>query len=47
MSTALFGAAARMLRALAKPSWAWNVGLRGRPHDLGNISHYLGKPTQL
>jgi L-lactate dehydrogenase (cytochrome) len=37
----------RMLQALAKPSWAWNVGLRGRPHDLGNISHYLGKPTQL
>jgi L-lactate dehydrogenase (cytochrome) len=37
----------RMLQAVAKPSWAWNVGLRGRPHDLGNISHYLGKPTQL
>jgi len=37
----------RMLQALAKPAWAWNVGLRGRPHDLGNISHYLGKPTQL
>jgi L-lactate dehydrogenase (cytochrome) len=37
----------RMLQALAKPSWAWDVGLRGRSHDLGNISHYLGKPTQL
>jgi L-lactate dehydrogenase (cytochrome) len=37
----------RMLQALANPSWAWNVGLHGRPHDLGNISHYLGKPTQL
>jgi L-lactate dehydrogenase (cytochrome) len=37
----------RMLQAFGRPSWAWNVGLRGRPHDLGNISHYLGKPTQL
>ncbi|AWL29495.1 alpha-hydroxy-acid oxidizing protein [Acinetobacter defluvii] len=27
--------------------WAWNVGLLGRPHDLGNISKYLGKPTGL
>ena len=26
-----------------KPSWAFNVGLMGRPHDLGNISTYLGK----
>jgi L-lactate dehydrogenase (cytochrome) len=37
----------RMLQAFGRPSWAWNVGLRGRPHDLGNISHYLGKPTEL
>jgi len=37
----------RLLQALGKPAWSWDVGLRGRPHDLGNISHYLGKPTQL
>jgi L-lactate dehydrogenase (cytochrome) len=37
----------RMLQAFGKPAWSWDVGLRGRPHDLGNISHYLGKPTQL
>jgi L-lactate dehydrogenase (cytochrome) len=37
----------RILQAFGKPTWAWNVGLRGRPHDLGNVSHYLGKPTQL
>jgi L-lactate dehydrogenase (cytochrome) len=41
------GPVRRMLQAFGKPSWAWNVGLRGRPHDLGNISHYLGKPTEL
>jgi L-lactate dehydrogenase (cytochrome) len=36
-----------MLQAFGKPGWAWDVGLRGRPHDLGNISRYLGKPTEL
>lgn len=37
----------RMLQAITHPRWALDVGLRGRPHDLGNISHYLGKPTGL
>lgn len=37
----------RMLQAVLHPGWAWDVGLFGRPHDLGNISTYLGKPTKL
>ena len=37
----------RMVQAAAHPGWAWDVGLRGRPHDLGNISHYMGKPMAL
>ncbi|AHC36983.1 MULTISPECIES: FMN-dependent L-lactate dehydrogenase LldD [Pseudomonas] len=37
----------RMLQAVTKPQWALDVGLLGRPHDLGNISKYLGKPTTL
>jgi L-lactate dehydrogenase (cytochrome) len=37
----------RMLQAMSHPSWAWDVGLRGRPHDLGNISAYRGQPTGL
>ncbi|MFC5373642.1 FMN-dependent L-lactate dehydrogenase LldD [Brevundimonas faecalis] len=37
----------RMLQAVTRPAWAWDVGLRGRPHDLGNVSAYLGKPTGL
>jgi L-lactate dehydrogenase (cytochrome) len=37
----------RVLQALLKPSWLWSVGLRGRPHDLGNISAYLGKRVGL
>lgn len=37
----------RYLQSIAHPQWAWDVGLNGRPHDLGNISTYLGKPTGL
>ncbi|WP_127075602.1 FMN-dependent L-lactate dehydrogenase LldD [Rhodomicrobium lacus] len=37
----------RMLQTVTHPGWSWDVGLRGRPHDLGNISAYLGKPTGL
>lgn len=37
----------RMLQAMTHPLWAWDVGLRGKPHDLGNISTYRGSPTGL
>jgi len=37
----------RMAQAARHPRWAWDVGLRGRPHDLGNVSAYRGKPTNL
>lgn len=37
----------RVLQAMMHPGWAWDVGVRGRPHDLGNVSAYLGKPTGL
>ena len=37
----------RYMQSCMHPHWAWNVGLMGRPHDLGNISKYLGKPTGL
>lgn len=37
----------RYAQAVAHPRWAWDVGLFGRPHDLGNVSRYLGKPTGL
>lgn len=42
-----YAASRRMLQAVTKPQWAFDVGLMGRPHDLGNISKYLGKPTHL
>jgi L-lactate dehydrogenase (cytochrome) len=37
----------RMIQAMTHPQWAWDVGLRGTPHDLGNVSAYLGKATGL
>ncbi|MGF7153712.1 FMN-dependent L-lactate dehydrogenase LldD [Novosphingobium gossypii] len=37
----------RMLQAVTHPRWAWDVGLLGRPHDLGNVSDYRGRPTDL
>ncbi len=37
----------RYAQAILHPHWAWHVGVQGKPHDLGNISHYLGKPTGL
>lgn len=33
----------RYMQSLTHLHWAWNVGLLGRPHDLGNISRYKGK----
>ncbi len=37
----------RIWQAMTHPQWAWNVGLNGKPHDLGNVSAYRGKPTTL
>ena len=42
-----FASSRRMLQAMTRPDWAFNVGLMGRPHDLGNISAYLGKAVTL
>ncbi|WP_019340347.1 FMN-dependent L-lactate dehydrogenase LldD [Stutzerimonas stutzeri] len=37
----------RILQAMAHPLWAWDVGLHGKPHDLGNITTYRGHTTGL
>lgn len=42
-----FAASRRLLQALAHPAWSFDVGLMGRPHDLGNISAYLGRRVGL
>jgi L-lactate dehydrogenase (cytochrome) len=37
----------RVLQTLGKPGWAWDVGLHGRPHRLGNLEPVLGKASGL
>ena len=37
----------RYLQSTTHPHWAWDVGLMGRPHTLGNISTYKGKNVSL
>lgn len=43
----LIGAARRAAQALVKPAWAWDVGICGRPHTLGNVAPVLGRDTGL
>ncbi len=40
-------AARRIFQAMRHPSWALDVGILGRPHDLGNISTYRGSKIEL
>ncbi|WP_058913437.1 FMN-dependent L-lactate dehydrogenase LldD [Entomohabitans teleogrylli] len=42
-----YAALRRYWQAVVHPGWSWDVGLLGRPHDLGNISAYRGTPTGL
>ena len=39
--------AKRVMQALGRPRWAWDVGLHGRPHQLGNLEPVLGKSSGL
>lgn len=41
------GSLRRGLQAAARPRWAWDVGLRGRPHTLGNVAPILGSGSGL
>ncbi|TCS14383.1 FMN-dependent L-lactate dehydrogenase LldD [Caulobacter sp. BK020] len=40
-------AARRLMQAVFKPSWAWDVGIMGRPHTLGNVAPVLGANSGL
>jgi L-lactate dehydrogenase (cytochrome) len=41
------GAARRLMQAMFKPDWAWDVGVMGRPHTLGNVAPVLGASSGL
>lgn len=38
----LGGQLRRVAQALGRPRWAWDVGVCGRPHGLGNVAPVLG-----
>lgn len=37
----------RIMQAIGRPGWAWDVGVRGRPHLLGNLEPVLGNASGL
>jgi L-lactate dehydrogenase (cytochrome) len=37
----------RLVQAAFKPAWAWDVGVMGRPHTLGNVAPVLGANSGL
>jgi L-lactate dehydrogenase (cytochrome) len=37
----------RFCQSVARPGWAWQVGIHGRPHSLGNLEPVLGTGTGL
>jgi L-lactate dehydrogenase (cytochrome) len=41
------GSFRRTVQAMLRPAWAYDVGVRGRPHQLGNVAPVLGKNTGL
>ena len=41
----LRGQLRRALQGAARPRWAWDVGVKGRPHSLGNIAPVLGSKS--
>ena len=43
----LAGAMRRVWQGARHPRWAWRVGVRGRPHSLGNVAPILDKNTGL
>jgi L-lactate dehydrogenase (cytochrome) len=43
----LAGSLRRVAQALGRPRWAWDVGINGRPHQLGNVAPVLGDKTGL
>jgi len=43
----LSGNVRRVFQAMLRPRWAWDVGVFGRPHQLGNVAPVLGKKSGL
>lgn len=44
-ASGFFGDMRRALQAVGRPAWAWDVGVRGGPHSLGNVAPVLKGKT--
>lgn len=40
-----WGGMRRASQGAMRPSWAWDVGIQGRPHSLGNVAPVLGEKS--
>jgi L-lactate dehydrogenase (cytochrome) len=47
LSGSIRGKASRMRQVMARPSWAWDVAVRGRPMTMGNLEPLLGAGAAL
>jgi L-lactate dehydrogenase (cytochrome) len=47
LSGSMGGRLNRFRQVLGRPDWAWDVGVRGRPHTLGNLEPLLGSGAAL
>jgi L-lactate dehydrogenase (cytochrome) len=46
-ASGITGTLRRYCQAALRPGWAWDVGLRGKPHQLGNVAPVLGDKNGL
>jgi len=46
-NASMTGTMRRIWQAMLRPRWAWDVGVMGRPHGLGNVAPLLGKKSGL
>lgn len=46
-SRAAGGVARRLAQLLVRPHWLWDVGVRGKPHTLGNLAEIVGQKAPL
>jgi len=46
-ASGLGGTLNRIAQAAIRPDWAWDVGVMGRPHKLGNVAPVLGRNSGL
>ena len=47
LSGSIRGRTSKLRQVLGRPDWAWDVGVHGRPHTLGNLEPLLGSGAAL